>query len=283
MGKMIKFIKMHAAGNDYIVINSLTGHINNPSELAKKLSTRRFQIGADGLILICPSKTADVRMRMFNRDGSESQMCGNGIRCVARFTADHILSDSPDKIKIESHEKTYEVTINTKNKAKSIEATINMGRPLLEGHKIPTSISREKIINRRTAFNGNEFEITCVNMGNPHTVIFTENVDSVDLEKYGSSIENDQRFPERTNVEFVQVISKKEVRQRTWERGTGETLSCGSGAAAVCAAGVLTGKTTSPLTIHLTGGDLNASWNMGEELYLTGPTEEVFQGEIAIP
>jgi diaminopimelate epimerase len=278
----MKFTKMHGAGNDYIYVNCFTEHIKNPSEIAKQLSHRHYGVGSDGLILICPTKNADVEMKMFNADGTESSMCGNGLRCVAKYAQDHIIANSPQKIQIESHSQIYEVKVqqNSKNKKLS-QATINMGIPKLSPSDIPCRLTEEEtIVNRKETFLDKEFEITCVSMGNPHTVIYVNDVDNFDIEKYGPVIETDPIFPERTNVEFVEIISNKEVKQRTWERGSGETWACGSGASAVCVAGLLTGITQSPLTVHLLGGDLKIEWKKGSPLLLSGPAEEVFTGEV---
>ena len=272
---------MHSAGNDYVYINCFIESISNPSDLAKKISNRHFSIGSDGLILICPSETADVQMKMFNADGSESKMCGNGLRCVAKFASDHILSNHPTEIAIESHGEVYKVVLQ-KNLNNIAIAKINMGIPKLECIDIPVKLEGDKLVNHPIEILDKKFDITCVNMGNPHTVIYLEDLETLELKKYGPLIENHELFPERTNVEFVKIISKDEVNVRVWERGSGETLACGSGASAVCVAGVITQKTSNNLKVNLKGGALSIKWKKDEELFLTGPCEEVFNGEIEL-
>lgn len=277
----IKFTKMHSSGNDYVYINGFLETINNPSELSQKISQRHFSIGSDGLIIICPSEIADVQMKMFNPDGSESKMCGNGLRCVAKFASDHILSKNPTDVTVESHSEVYKITL-LKNSKNNAFAKINMGKPKIENFDIPVKLEENQTINHTIEILDKKFDITYVEIGNPHVVIYLDEIENLELDKYGPLIENYKLFPERTNVEFVKIVSKDEVNIRVWERGTGETLSCGSGASAVCIAGVLTKQTSGNLKVNLKGGPLEIKWNSGEDLFLSGPCEEVFTGEIEV-
>lgn len=277
--KMLKFTKMHGAGNDYIYIEDLKESIKNPSKLSIEMSNRNFGIGSDGLILILKSQVADFRMRMFNSDGSESEMCGNGIRCFAKYIYDHKLLDKTE-IDIETGGGIKHLKLKIKNNL--VETVkVDMGEPVLEREKIPMIGEKGMVINENLHLpDGVAFSITAVSMGNPHVIIFVEDVDKFPVSKYGPYIENLNLFPNRTNVEFVQIISKKEVIQRTWERGSGETMACGTGASAVTVAGVLTKQTERKITVHLKGGDLKTEWDeKNNHVFLTGPAIEVFKGE----
>jgi len=279
----MKFTKMHGAGNDYVYVNCFAETVDNPTEVAIKVSNRNFGIGSDGLILIMPSDKADVKMRMFNSDGSESEMCGNGIRCVAKYAYDHGIVGKKE-ITAETGAGILTLQLFTGSDNKVDRVRVNMGKPRLTKQEIP--MLGEPVDARTVAQPLNimhtVFSITCVSMGNPHCIIFVDDVEHFQVEKYGPLIENHDIFPRRTNVEFVQIISRSEVRQRTWERGAGETLACGTGASAVCVAGVLNGLTDKKILNHLSGGDLELEWAEDGHLYMTGPATEVFSGEIVL-
>jgi len=270
----LKFTKMHGCGNDYVYIDAGSEQIDDPPALARVISDRRFGIGSDGLILILPSDVADFRMRMFNPDGSEAQ-CGNGLRCVAKFVYDHRMTDK-SQLTIETLAGVLSVKLALDGNVTKVSA--NMGRPRLERAEIPMKGDPGEVLNEPFSVDGETFSVTCLSMGNPHCVIYVDDVESFPVTTVGPQIENADVFPERTNVEFVQVISSTEVRQRTWERGAGETLACGTGASAVCVAGVLAGRTQEELLIHLTGGDLELSWKDRADVVLTGPAVTVYEG-----
>ncbi|MBP1751888.1 MAG: diaminopimelate epimerase [Geobacteraceae bacterium] len=278
----MKFTKMQGAGNDYVYVNCFEEKVANPAEVAVKVSNRNFGIGSDGLILIMPSEVADVRMRMFNSDGSESEMCGNGIRCVAKYAYDHgIVGKKEITAETGAGILTLQLFAGETNKVEKVR--VNMGAPRLSRKEIPMlgDVSA-RVINEPLNILHTTFHITCVSMGNPHCVIFVDDAEKFPVEKYGPLIENHDLFPRRTNVEFVQVLSPTEVRQRTWERGAGETLACGTGASAVTAATVLNGLTGKKIINHLSGGDLEMEWADDGCIYMTGPAVEVFAGEIEI-
>ena len=278
----MKFTKMQGAGNDYVYVNCFEEKFANSEQIAIKVSNRNFGIGSDGLILIMPSSVADVRMRMFNSDGSESEMCGNGIRCVAKYAYDHgIVTKKEITAETGAGILTLQLFTGTDNKVEKVR--VNMGKPRLTRAEIPMlGEAGDKVVNEPLNILHTTFNITCASMGNPHCVIFVDDVESFQVEKYGPLIENHDLFPRRTNVEFVQIISRTEVRQRTWERGAGETLACGTGASAVCVAGVLNGLTEKKILNHLSGGDLELEWAEDGNVYMTGPAVEVFSGEIDI-
>jgi len=276
----MKFAKMHGAGNDYVYVNCFEETVENPVEVAIKVSNRNFGIGSDGLILIMPTDKADVRMRMFNSDGSESEMCGNGIRCVAKYAYDHGIVDKTE-ITAETGAGilTLQLFPNDKNKVDRVR--VNMGPPRLSREEIPMDgIPAVQVVAEELTVLDKTFKITCVSMGNPHCIIYVDDVDTFPVATYGPLIENNQLFPRRTNVEFIQVISRTEVKQRTWERGAGETLACGTGASAVCVAGVLNDVTDRKILNHLAGGDLELEWVDNGPVFMTGPATEVFTGEI---
>ncbi|MEA5113291.1 MAG: diaminopimelate epimerase [Geobacteraceae bacterium] len=277
----MKFTKMQGAGNDYVYVNCFEETVENPAEVAIRVSNRNFGIGSDGLILIMPSQVADVRMRMFNADGSESEMCGNGIRCVAKYAYDHGIV-TKQEITAETGAGILTLQLFTNgNKVEKVQ--VNMGTPRLSRAEIPmTGDGSLQVVNEPLNILHSTFHITCVSMGNPHCVIFVDDVAGFPVEKYGPLIENHEMFPRRTNVEFIQVISRTEVRQRTWERGAGETLACGTGASAVSVAGVLNGLTERKILNHLSGGDLELEWRENGPVFMTGPAVEVFTGEINI-
>ncbi|BCR03508.1 diaminopimelate epimerase [Desulfuromonas versatilis] len=275
----MKFTKMHGAGNDYVYINAFEQTVAEPSRLAVELSNRNFGVGSDGLILILPSRTADVRMRMFNADGSEAEMCGNGVRCVAKYAYDHGLVRGR-QISVETGAGVLPLQLFTNAADKVERVRVNMGKPRLTRGEIPmTGAPDEQVIAAELKVLDRTFHITCASMGNPHCVIFVDNVDEFPLAKYGPEIEHHPLFPNRTNVEFVEIVSPGEVRQRTWERGAGETLACGTGASAVAVAGVLTGQTGRKLVNHLRGGILEMEWAEDGHVFMTGPAVQVFEGE----
>ncbi len=276
----MKFTKMQGAGNDYVYVNCFEENVENPAELAQKVSNRNFGIGSDGLILIMPSTVADVRMRMFNSDGSESEMCGNGIRCVAKYAYDQgIVANKEITAETGAGILTLQLFANSANKIDRVR--VNMGEPRLVRSEIPMlGDAASRVVDEPLNILHSTFKITCVSMGNPHCVIFVDDVEDFPVEKYGPLIENHEMFPRRTNVEFVQVISRTEVRQRTWERGAGETLACGTGASAVTVACVLNGLTERRIVNHLSGGDLEMEWPENGPVFMTGPAVQVFTGEI---
>lgn len=279
----MRFTKMHGIGNDYVYVNCFAEELPAPPEqIAPLVSDRHFGIGGDGLILITPSEVADARMRMFNADGSESEMCGNGLRCVAKYVYDHGIAKK-ETLQLETGAGVLTVQI-TADGGLAQQVRVNMGQPILEGKKIPTTFDANPVVNQKIEIAGQTFEVTCVSMGNPHCVIFVEEATDELVLKIGPQIERSTYFPARVNVEFVEVILPTEVRQRTWERGSGETLACGTGASAVCVAGVLTGRTERKILNHLLGGDLQLEWNESDNcVYKTGGATEVFTGEWMLP
>jgi diaminopimelate epimerase len=276
----MRFTKMHGAGNDYVYVNCFEERQlpEDLAMLAQKISHRRFGVGSDGLILIQPSTVADARMRMFNADGSESEMCGNGIRCVAKYVYDHAIAVK-ENMTIETGNGVLKLQLQVESgKAKLI--TVDMGKPILEAAMIPTKLSSDTVIGLPVEFAGYKLNVTCVSMGNPHCVAFVPRATDDLVLKLGPLIETDSRFPKRTNVEFVEVISPTELRQRTWERGSGETWACGTGASAVCVAGFLTGNSQREVLIHLLGGDLRLKWDQDSgHVLMTGQAIEVFSGQ----
>lgn len=273
----MKFTKMQGTGNDYVYVNCFEERIENPAELARRISDRHFGVGSDGLILICPSAVADCRMRMFNSDGSEAEMCGNGVRCVAKYAYERGIARK-ETMTVETGAGVRALKLNVRNGV--VETVrVNMGAPRLSPAEVPVTLPGNRIVAAPLKALDREFRITCVSMGNPHCVIFVEDVKNFPVEKYGPPIETHGIFPRRTNVEFVQVLGGSEVAQRTWERGAGETLACGTGASAVCVAGVLNGLTDRAIQNHLTGGDLRLEWAEDNSVYMTGPAVEVFEGE----
>jgi diaminopimelate epimerase len=280
----MKFTKMHGIGNDYVYVNGFVEKVADPAALAVRVSDRHFGIGGDGLILILPSDVADVRMRMFNADGSEAEMCGNGVRCVAKYAFDHGLSRS-NPMKVQTGRGVLTLALDVEG-GKVQRVTVNMGGPILSLPDIP--VDREKVVsgNRENEFRlsiaqGNELlDATFVSMGNPHAVMYTPDVQRIDVARIGPMIEHHKAFPRRINAHWVQVHSPGEATMRTWERGSGITLACGTGACAVCVAGVLTGRTARNLLAHLPGGDLHLEWRESDNnVYMTGPAAEVFSGE----
>ena len=279
----MRFTKMHGIGNDYVYVDCFEQDVPAPAELAEAVSDRNFAIGSDGLILILPSETADVRMRMFNADGSEGEMCGNGIRCVAKYAFDHGRTKAnPMAVETAAGVKTIELDIA--NDGTVAAATVDMGEPILVPADIPVTLDGDQVVNAAIEAGGQTFQMTCVSMGNPHAVIYVDDASAVELEQIGPVLENHELFPQRINVHFVQVHSDGEATMRTWERGSGITLACGTGASAVCVAGVLTGRTGRRLLAHLPGGDLTLEWREADNhVMMTGPASEVFSGEWPMP
>lgn len=280
MANTIEFTKMHGAGNDYVYINGFQNQLPTDLEkLAIEISHRRFGVGGDGMILILPSDIADARMRMFNSDGSESEMCGNGIRCVAKYVHDHGIAKKKH-LSIETGAGVLQLDLEIEN-GQAERITVDMGEPRLEGSKIPTTLVQpnDRAINIPLEYRGHKLYATCVSMGNPHCVIFVPEATDELVLGIGPLIERDDRFPKRTNVEFVEILARGEVRQRTWERGSGETWACGTGASAVCVAGVLTGHTDRTILNNLLGGQLMLRWDeASNHVFMTGPATEVFTG-----
>lgn len=274
----IKFTKMHGIGNDYVYINCFEQKIENPNDLAIKMSPRRFSVGADGVILICPSDVADAKMRMFNLDGSEGKMCGNGIRCVGKFIYDNgIAHKSVVTVETLSGIKTLEIT-DKGGFADTI--TVDMGKAELAPEKIPAIADCETIIDTAIMVDGNDYNITAVSMGNPHAVIFCDEIDSLNLEKIGPNFEHHEMFPEQVNTEFIRVIDEKTLQMRVWERGSGETFACGTGACAAAVAAVENGycKRDIEITVHLVGGDLFITYTSDGTVYMRGRAEKVYDG-----
>jgi len=274
----IPFVKMQGCGNDYVYVDGFHHDVADPVALAKAVSDRRFGIGSDGLIVILPSDKADVRMRMWNADGSESEMCGNGIRCVAKFAYERGLAPKKSRLTAETGAGVLALDLRVANGR--VEAvTVDMGPPRLERAEIPMVGAKGRVVDEEIRAGDRTFRVTCLSMGNPHCVTYVDDVAAFPVERYGPLLENHAVFPRRANVEFVEMRSRREVVQRTWERGAGETWACGTGAAAVCAAGVLTARTDRTLLVHLRGGDLELAWPEGGSVFKTGPAVTVFEGE----
>jgi len=276
----MRFTKMHGAGNDYVYVNCFEEPLpKDPKTLAQRMADRHFGVGGDGLILICPSDNgADARMRMYNADGSEAEMCGNGIRCVAKYVYDHGIKRA-ETLRIQTGRGILTLNLEVKS-GKVDRVQVNMGQPILEAAKIPTRLAGNPPLDVPLAVEGRTLQVTCVSMGNPHCVTYVERANDELVLGIGPKIEQSPMFPARVNVEFIEICSPREVRQRTWERGSGETLACGTGASAVCVAGVLTGRTERKIINHLRGGDLELEWRESDGcVYMTGPATEVFTGE----
>jgi diaminopimelate epimerase len=275
----MKFTKMHGIGNDYVYVNTFDQRPPaDPSRLAIAVSDRHFGIGSDGLILIGPSERADARMRMFNADGSESEMCGNGVRCVAKYVHDHGIARKP-RVTIETGRGVLTLDLEVID-GKARKVTVDMGPPILQGSDIPTKLPGNPPVNVPLEVGGQTFAVTAVSMGNPHAIVYVNDVAGFPVETIGPLVERHPGFPRRVNAHFVEVIGPSEVRMRTWERGSGITLACGTGACAVCVGGVLTGKSARKILAHLPGGDLELAWpGDGSSVFMTGPATEVFSGE----
>lgn len=277
-GYHMRFTKMQGCGNDYVYVDlfreKLTG---DAAKLAVALADRHFGVGGDGLILICPSERADARMRMFNADGSEAEMCGNGLRCVAKYVHDHGIARK-DRLRIETGRGILTVDLEVKG-GKAQRVRVDMGEPILEAARIPTTLAGNPPTDAEVVVEGEAFAFTCVSMGNPHAVTFVSEITDRLVHQVGPLVEKHAAFPKRVNVEFVKVNSRSDAHMRVWERGSGETLACGTGACGVAVAGVLTGRFDRQVTIHLLGGDLDIEWGQDNHVYKTGPAVEVFSGD----
>ena len=276
---MIKFTKMHGLGNDYVYIDAIHQKIENQSSLAQFVSNRNFGIGSDGLILICTSDAADFKMTMFNSDGSEAEMCGNGIRCVGKFVYDKGLTDKTT-ISIETLAGSKILKLNIKD-GKVETVRVDMGEPILEPEKIPVISTENPVKNLQLKAEDKEFKFTCVSMGNPHAITVVDDVKNFDVKKYGKVLEVDKAFPRKTNVEFIEILDNKNIKMRVWERGAGETLACGTGACATAVACSLNGLTDRKVNIELLGGSLEIDWDESDNhVYMTGPATTVFEGQL---
>lgn len=280
----MKFTKMHGIGNDYVYVNCFKERVDNPAEAARFVSDRHFGIGSDGLILIKPSDIADCEMDMYNLDGSQGAMCGNGIRCVAKYVYDYGIVDKTSiSVATKSGIKYLDLTVEN---GKVSMVKVNMGSPILEAERIPVAASGKQVIDAPICVDGTDYRFTAVSMGNPHAVVYMDDVQHLEIEKIGPSFEHHPMFPDRVNTEFVQIIDRHTVRMRVWERGSGETLACGTGACAVAVSSILNNHVDgdSPVTVKLLGGDLQIFWDRAENLvYMTGPATTVFDGEIQLP
>lgn len=279
---MIKFTKMHGLGNDYVYIDCTNGQkIDDISTLAQFVSNRHFGIGSDGLILICKSDVADFKMRMFNYDGSEAEMCGNGIRCVGKFVYDKGLTNK-ETINVETLAGIKKLNFNIKEgKVQTVE--VDMGEPILEAKDIPVISEELPVKNLKIKIDDKEFIFTCVSMGNPHAVTIVDDVKNFDIEKYGPILEVDSHFPKRANIEFIELVDKNNIKMRVWERGAGETLACGTGACASVVACNLNDYIESEANVELLGGTLNIKWNKeNNHIYMTGTATTVFEGELEL-
>lgn len=277
----MKFTKMHGLGNDYVYVNCFEEKIDNPPAVARFVSDRHFGIGSDGLIMINPSKTADFEMEMYNADGSRGEMCGNGIRCVAKYVYDYGLTDKT-QIFVETLGGIKYLDLTVEDGKVSL-VKVDMGKPKLEADLIPIISEREQVIDEPIEVDGKEYHMTGVSMGNPHAVIYVDDVKGLDLEKIGPKFENHERFPKRINTEFVHCIDRQTVEMRVWERGSGETLACGTGACAVAVSSILNNLTDTQVTVKLLGGDLQIEWDREKDrVFMTGPATVVFDGVIDI-
>jgi diaminopimelate epimerase len=277
----IPFTKMHGAGNDYVYVNGFALQIPDPAALARVVSLRRKGIGSDGLILVQPSSVAAVRMEMYNADGSRGEMCGNGIRCVGKYAWEHGLArENPLRVETDAGIKTLELEISN-GKVRSVD--VDMGKPILDPARIPVRFDAATVIDAPLEVGGEIHRVTCVSMGNPHCVLFVSDVDELDLAAVGPRFEHHERFPKRINTEFVQVLSPTEVRMRVWERGSGETAACGTGACAAAVAAALIRRTGRRVRVHLLGGDLDIDWRSDDHVSMRGEAVEVFTGELELP
>lgn len=275
----MKFTKMHGCGNDYVYVNLFEEKIDDYAKMSIKLSDRHFGIGSDGLITIGPSDCADFRMRIFNADGSEAEMCGNGVRCVGKYVYDHKLTDKKE-VDVETGAGIKHLILNVKNdKVETVR--VDMGEPVFNAKDIPVALDMDKVVDYPITVGDREWKMTCVSMGNPHAVVFIDNVKEFQIEKYGPLFENNKMFPKRTNTEFVEIISDSEVSMRVWERGSAETWACGTGTCACVLACILNGYTKDRVLVHLLGGDLTIEYDRASNhVFMTGPATEVFNGII---
>ncbi len=276
----MKFTKMQGAGNDYIYVNCFTETVKNPEETAVRVSDRHFGVGADGLVLICPSDKADFFMDIYNADGSRAKMCGNATRCVAKYVYDNKMTDKTEiALETLSGIKCIKITVQD---GKAVAARVNMGAPILTPREIPTKFDGETVVSQNLTIGDTAYAVTCVSMGNPHCVLYTDDVHALDLPRIGPKFENHEMFPDRINTEFVHIVSETEFDMRVWERGSGETLACGTGACAATVASILNGycKRDTEIKVNLLGGTLYINWTADGDVYMTGPAETVCTGEI---
>ena len=278
----MKFTKMHGIGNDYVYVNCFEETVENPSETAKFVSDRHFGIGSDGLILIKPSQVADCEMDMYNADGSQGAMCGNGVRCVAKFVSDAGIAKK-DRISVATKSGIKYVDVFAEN-GKAVSVRVNMGAPILRAEEVPMVCEKDTAVAYPLEVDGSVWNVTAVSMGNPHAVVYIDDVDGLEIEKIGPAFEHHPAFPDRVNTEFVRVIDRHTVQMRVWERGSGETLACGTGACAVAVSSILNGFVEDgEVTVKLLGGDLRIEWDRQENtVYMTGPATTVFEGEISL-
>lgn len=274
----MKFTKLHGCGNGYIYVNLFEETLDNPAEMSIKVSDHHFGIGSDGLITIGPSEIADFTMHIYNADGSEAEMCGNGVRCVGKYVYDHGLTDKTE-VTVETGAGIKVLSLNVEN-GEVATVRVDMGEPIFEPEKIPVIAEGNSVIMEPITVGDKEWKMTCVSMGNPHAVVFVDDVKNFELEKYGPLFENHERFPKRTNTEFVKVVSPTEAYMRVWERGSAETWACGTGTCATVVACILNGFTERKVLVHLLGGDLVIEWDEEtNHVFMTGPATEVFSGE----
>lgn len=276
----MKFTKMQGAGNDYIYVNCFEETVENPTETAIRVSDRHFGIGADGLVRICPSEKADFFMDIYNADGSRAKMCGNATRCVAKYVYDNKMTDKTE-IALETLSGIKYIKITVQD-GKAVAARVNMGAPILTPREIPTKFDGETVVSQNLTIDDKAYAVTCVSMGNPHCVLYTDDVRALDLPRIGPKFENHEMFPDRINTEFVHIVSETELDMRVWERGSGETLACGTGACAATVAAILNGdcKRDTEIKVNLLGGTLYINWTADGDVYMTGPAETVCTGEI---
>lgn len=281
LGGIMEFTKMQGCGNDYVYVNGFENKIDNPNKLSEIVSDRHFGIGSDGLIVINPSEKADFKMSMYNADGSEGKMCGNGIRCVAKYVYDNKMTDKTT-ITVETLSGIKTLELNVKNdKVETVK--VNMGTPILLPKDVTVVSDKDKVVDEPIVIDDKEYRITCVSMGNPHAITFIENTDDLEIETIGPKFENNPIFPDRVNTEFIQVLDRNTVKMRVWERGSGETFACGTGACATVVACVLNGLTDDKVTVKLLGGDLFIEYNREENtVYMTGPAKVSFTGKIEV-
>jgi len=275
----LRFTKMHGIGNDYVYVDCFSQTVADPSALARRVSPRRTGIGSDGLILICPSETADCRMEMYNADGSRGQMCGNGIRCVAKYLYEHGVAPRTS-LRIETDAGVKALQLHPVD-GQVPRVTVDMGEPILDGPRIPVA-TEGRVVGASLQVNHTVYDVTCVSMGNPHCVVFVDDVGALSLEQLGPRFEHHPFFPERVNTEFVAIVNRTHLHMRVWERGSGETAACGTGACATLVAAVLNDRSDRRAIVHLTGGDLEVEWRTDNHVLMTGAAEEVFTGEINV-
>lgn len=275
----MKFTKMQGLGNDYVYVNCLKEKVESPSEMARRVSNRHFGVGSDGLILICPSECADFEMKMYNADGSRGEMCGNGIRCVGKYVYDYGLTDQTE-ISVETLGGIKHLSL-TVEEGKVALVKVDMGSPIFVPEQIPVKVEGNHAVNVPISVDGDEYRMTCISMGNPHAVVYLDDIQNMEIEKIGSKFEHHPCFPNRVNTEFARVLDRETVEMRVWERGSGETLACGTGACAVAVASMVNGLTEDCVTVQLLGGNLKIEWDREKNVvYMTGPATVVFDGEL---